>query len=162
MQQTQFDRWLRKKFIYINRIYCNTLPPGLPHGLKIEEAPEESGGRYLYKLSTRSDRVLGEATCLLDAENITYTARVEDRKTIWNRLFNHPQKSFSFRVAWALVGVAGLVFSLSGLPQEIWARLTDEVVEEELVNLPKKEEDIRVHQFEDKIFDLDQQKKKKN
>jgi hypothetical protein len=158
MQQTQFDRWLRKKFIYINRIYCNTLPHGLPTGLRIEEAPEESGGRYLYKLSTRSDRVLAEVTYLLEAENITYTARVEDRRTFWNRLFNHPQKSFSFRVAWALIAVAGLIFSLSGMPQEIWAKLTEEEVEEELVSQPKKEEDIRVYQFEDKMYEIDRQK----
>ena len=124
MQQTDLDRWLRKKFIYITRIYCNTLPRELPSGLLVEEAPEESGGRYLYKLSTRSEKLIERVSEALQAENITYTARVEDRQTPLNWLLNNPHKSFSMRMLWAVIAAAGLVFALSGAPQAIWARVS--------------------------------------
>lgn len=158
MQQTSLDRWLRKKFIFIHRVYCNTLPRSLPFGIKIEDAPEESGGRYLYKLSTRSDRVLGEIANALEAENITFTSRVEDRSTPLNWLFNHPHKSFTFRMVWGLIALAGLLFSISGMPQKIWAMLIEEetVVEEELVE--KKEEDIRIYHQDEQMFEIDRQK----
>jgi len=160
MQQTSLDRWLRKKFIYINRVYSNTLPNGsFPFGTRVEEAPEESGGRYLYKISTRSERVLRGITDQLEAENITYTSRVEDRRTILNRLFNHPHKSFTMRLAWLSFGLAGLVFSLSGIPQKIWAWANDEEeeVEEALVQ-EKSEEDVRIYHEDDGMFELDRQK----
>ena len=161
MQQTSLDRWLRKKFIYINRVYCNTLPQGsLPFGVGVEEAPEESGGRYLYKISTRSERVLGRITEQLESENITYTSRVEDRRTPLNWLFNHPHKSFTMRLIWVLIGLAGTAFSLSGMPQKIWAVLNEEEVPEEELVQEKPEQDVRIYHNDGGMFELDRQKLK--
>jgi hypothetical protein len=158
MQQTALDQWLRKKFIFINRVYCNTLPQSLPFGLTVEEAPEESGGRYLYKLSTRSERVLEDISQQLEDENIIFTSRVEDRDTPFNWLFNHPHKSFTYRAMWTLIAIGGAIFSLSGMPQKVWAMLTEEEVEEELVE--KREEDNRVYHVDEQMFELDRQKLK--
>ena len=134
MQQTIFDQWLRKKLIYINRVYCNTLPGSLPLGLQVEEAPDESGGRYLYKLSTRSETVLEELSEALQSENITYTSRVEDRKVWYNRWLNNPHKSFTYRMAWLGILFSIVIFILSGAPMRIWEKLTEEEAAVEEVN----------------------------
>lgn len=131
MQQTTLDQWLRRKLIYINRIYCNTLPGSLPMGLQVEEAPDESGGRYLYKLSTRSEAVLSELAESMRRENITYTSRVEDRQVWYNGLLNNPHKSFTWRIAWLGIYAGLAIFILSGAPLKIWSRLSGEEVAEE-------------------------------
>lgn len=126
MQQTNIDLWLRRKFIYITRVYCNTLPDKLPLGLLVEEAPEESGGRYLYKLTTRSEKLVNELVEVLKINNITYTTRVEDRDVWMAKWLNNPHQSFTFRMAWYMVGVIFLIFVLAGGPQKIWAALNEE------------------------------------
>ena len=125
MQQTKLDQWLRKKLIYINRVYCNTLPEKLPFGLQLEEAPEESGGRYLYKLSTRSETVLADLAKALRRENITYTSRIEDRQVWFHGLLNNPHKSFTYRMAWLGIYAGIAIFILSGAPLKIWRNLNE-------------------------------------
>ncbi len=156
MQQTALDRWLRRKFIYITRIYCNTLPGKFPPGLTIEEAPEESGGRYLYKLTVDSDRVLASVVEEMRSQNITYTSRIEDKKVWYGRFLNDPHKSFTFRCAWIMFGLAGLIFSLSGIPQKLWNQLANEEVVEEVVEA--QDEDVKIFHKRDTLMEIDRVK----
>lgn len=153
MQQTKLDLWLRRKFVYINRVYCNTLPDLLPLGLQVEEAPEESGGRYLYKLTTRSERILKDLVQALELQNITYTSRVDDIHAWYTRFLNNPHKSFTFTMVWAMIGFTGFVFAISGAPQKIWAALMDE--EEEVAEEAKPEQDAKIYHKADIMREID-------
>lgn len=143
MQQTRLDRWLIKKFIHINRIYCNTLPEDIPWGIKVEEAPAESGGRFLYKLTTQSEKLLGNLTEELSMQNITYTSRVEERKVWYGKFLNNPHKSFTYRMVWTSLGVFSFLFAVSGIPKMILDHLlADQEVVEEVVEVEEKEAKI--------------------
>lgn len=156
MQQTQLDLWLRRRFVYINRVYCNTLPERLPLGLLVEEAPEESGGRYLYKLTTRSEPVLKDLVQALEMQNITYTSRVDDLEAWYTKYLNNPHKSFTFSMVWVLFGVMGFIFAVSGAPQKIWAALMDEEKTEEVI--AEKEEDAKVFHKKEGLYEIDRVK----
>lgn len=147
---------MRRKFIYMNRVYCNTLPDQLPLGLLVEEAPEESGGRYLYKISTRSEELLKAVVHSLEMQNITYTSRVDDRQVWYTKYLNDPHKSFTFRVVWILIAVFGLVFSISGAPQAIWRSLVDEEPVEEVAG--PTSEDAKVYHKEGSLREIDRVK----
>lgn len=152
MQQTAFDRWLRKKFIYITRIYCNTLPSEIPPGLRVEEAPEESGGRYLYKISSSSERLVNRVADAMRMENITYTSRVEDKQAWYSRWLNDPRKSFTYRLAWMGVGLAGLAFSVLGGPQKLWSIINEEEPEEVAKAAPAE---VKVYHKTTSLMEID-------
>ncbi|MCB1077228.1 MAG: hypothetical protein KDM63_02130 [Verrucomicrobiae bacterium] len=156
MQQTNLDLWLRRKFVYITRVYCNTLPERIPLGMVVEEAPEESGGRYLYKLSTRSENLLRELVSSLETANITYTSRVEDRQVWFTKLLTDPHRSFTFRVVWVIIVFCIAMFLLLGGPQKIWAKLT----EEEKPKEEKKEvsDEAKVFKKTDAMYEIDRVK----
>lgn len=155
MQQTAIDRWLRKKFIYITRVYCNTLPNDIPPGMLVEESPEESGGRFLYKLSTRSDKDLAEFVEAMSYQNITYTSRVEDRPVWYARYLNNPHKSVTYQMIWVAIGIVFLTVCVTGGPQKLWAYLTaEEVVAEEIVEAPVNDE-IKVYHKRDSMIEID-------
>lgn len=158
MQQTPLDRWLRRKFVYITRVYCNTLPADLPPELTVEEAPEESGGRFLYKLSTTSDDVLRGVVEEMKKQNVTYTSRIEDKKVWYARFLNNPHKSFTFRCVWVGLAVSALILAFSGLPQKLLAYLLDEdEVVEEIVDAPGSD-DVKVFHKRDKMVEIDRVK----
>ncbi|MCB1063130.1 MAG: hypothetical protein KDN20_09440 [Verrucomicrobiae bacterium] len=154
MQQTPLDRWLRRKFIYITRVYCNTLPGDLPPGLTVEEAPEESGGRYLYKMTVSNDAVLKAVVEELQSRNITYTSRVEDRNVWYGKFLNNPHKSFTYRCTWIMIGMTGLIFAISGAPGKIWDSLADEEVEEEVV-AESQDENVKIFQKRETLIEID-------
>lgn len=154
MQQTSLDLWLRRKFVYINRVYCNTLPEQLPLGLRVEEAPEESGGRFLYKITTRSEDLLKELVTSLQSHNITYTSRVDDGDGWFVKYLNDPHRSFTFRVVWVLIIVSFVAFAVSGLPQYIWQKLTEEEVEEVVEQAPVSTE-AKVYHKKDGLREID-------
>lgn len=124
MQQTSFDRWLRKKYVYYTQVYCNTLPREMPDKISVEETTRETGGRYLYRLTTTDDSALVEVSKRLESENITYTSRVAEKAGMAARLFNDPFKSFTYRIAWAIFIIIILSIILSGLPVYIWKTYT--------------------------------------
>ena len=155
MQQTTLDLWLRRKFVYVNRIYCNTLPDRLPLGLTVEEAPEESGGRFLYKITTRSEELLKDAVTALQGQNITYTSRVDDRNVWFTKYLNDPHKSFTYRVAWMLIILFILIFAVSGAPQYIWKKLTEEKTEEVVEEKPAGSDQAKVYHKKDGLREID-------
>ncbi len=124
MQQTAIDRWLRKEFVYVCKLYCNTLPPHLPEGIALEEASEDSAGLYRYCFTIRNDRQMSEITALLEVANITYTSRVSERGGTVGKLFNDSNRSFTLQVAWILFILSIITIAFSGLPVRLWAYLT--------------------------------------
>ena len=134
MQKTKLDRWLRKEFVYICRVYCNTLPQDVPHGVVLEEANDDSGGRYRYCFTVHNDRQMSELTAHLEVANITYTSRVSEKGGTVDKLFNDPEKSFSLQMAWMVFILIILAFAFSGIPVRIWQHLSAE----EDDDLPKK------------------------
>lgn len=126
MQQTAIDRWLRKEFVYISKVYCNTLPPRIPPGIVLDEAGEDSAGRYRYCFTVRNDREMSELTASLEVANITYTSRVSERGGTVGKLFNHPERSFTLQVAWAAFILFIIIVAFSGLPQRLWSYLSAE------------------------------------
>ncbi len=126
MQQTTLDRWLRKKYVYVSQVYCNTLPHGLPYGVSVEETTEESGGKYLYRLTPENDKILDELTAHLEVANITYTSRIADNAGMGDKMLNDPNKSFTMQVAWLIFIIAILAIVFSGLPIHLWKTLSAE------------------------------------
>lgn len=126
MQKTALDRWLQKKYVYVCKVYCNTLPAAVPEGAILEETTESSGGRYLYCITVEDDDQLNELTAKLEVANITYTSRVSEKGGLVGRLFNHPSKSFTLQVAWLCFTVIVLSVVFSGLPVRLWENLSAE------------------------------------
>lgn len=126
MQQTTIDRWLRKEFVYICKVFCNTLPHHLPEGVKLEESADDSAGRYRYCFTVFNDKQMSELTALLEVENITYTSRVSERDGTAGKLFNNPEKSFSLQVAWMIFILIIIAIAFSGVPVRIWNYLSAE------------------------------------
>ncbi|MCB1206681.1 MAG: hypothetical protein KDN18_20655 [Verrucomicrobiae bacterium] len=126
MQQTALDRWLRKEFVYICKVYCNTLPQDVPPGVLLEETSEESGGRYRYCFTVHNDQQMSELTARLEVANITYTSRVSERTGSTKKLFNNPEKSFSLQVAWAIFILIIVTIAFSGIPVRLWKYLSAE------------------------------------
>ena len=124
MQQTQIDRWLRKKYVYISHVYCNTLPQGLPYGVTVEETTADCGGRYRYRLTPKNDKILDELTAHLEVANITYTSRIADHEGMGDKMLNDPNKSFTMQVAWLIFIIAILSIIFSGLPVHLWNTLS--------------------------------------
>lgn len=135
MQKTALDRWLQKKFVYVCKVYCNTLPQSVPQGAVLEETTHESGGRYLYCFTVTDDEQLNELTANLEVANITYTSRVSERGGTVGKLFSNPNKSFTLQVAWTcfILGILGVAFS--GLPVRLWTYLS---ADDEVATKPKK------------------------
>lgn len=126
MQQTSIDRWLRKEFVYVCKVYCNTLPQDIPSGVVLEETSDDSGGRYRYCFTVHNDRQMCELTANLEVANITYTSRVSEREGTCGKMFNNPEKSFTLQVAWILLIVTIIVIAFSGLPVRLWTYLSAE------------------------------------
>ncbi|MBL9157191.1 MAG: hypothetical protein JNJ70_06960 [Verrucomicrobiales bacterium] len=126
MQQTTIDRWLRKEFVYICKVFCNTLPHHVPDGVKLEESGDDNAGRYRYCFTVFNDKQMSELTALLEVENITYTSRVSERDGTAGKLFNNPEKSFSLQVAWMIFILIIIAIAFSGIPVRIWNHLSAE------------------------------------
>ena len=57
MQLTQFDRWLRERFIYRTHIYTMRLPEaGVPSQVLVEELEDSPTRRYRYRLIVNAKR----------------------------------------------------------------------------------------------------------
>ena len=124
MQQTSIDRWLRKAFVYICKVYCNTLPIRVPDGVTLEESGDDAAGRYRYCFTVSNDKQMSELTALLEVANITYTSRVSERAGTVSKLFNNPEKSFSLQVAWMIFISIIIAIAFSDLPVRIWTYLS--------------------------------------
>jgi len=90
----------------------------------VDETTEESGGRYLYRMTAANDRALNELTAHLEVANITYTSRVADGEGWNNKLFNNPEKSFTMQVVSTILLIGIIAFVLSGMPIHLWQTLT--------------------------------------
>lgn len=124
MQQTSIDRWLQKKFVYISRVYTNSLPSYVPAGVELEDAGDGSMGLYRYCFTVQNDKQMSELTANLEVANITYTSRVSERGGWAGKLFNDPTKSFTLRIAWIAFTIFILSIIFSGLPVRLWNQLS--------------------------------------
>lgn len=136
MQQTKFDRLMQRKFVQRTQVFCNTLPYAIPDGVQVDETTEESGGRYLYRLTAPNDAALNELTAHLEVANITYTARIKEEGGLAGKMFNNPNKSFTMQIAWAIFTIIIAAILFSGLPVKIWNDLTADA--EYSIEPPKK------------------------
>lgn len=130
MQQTSIDRWLRRQFVYVCKIYCNCLPEEIPKGVRIDDAGDGNPGRFRYCLTVSNDRQLRQLASALEFAGITYTSRVTERNGAVGKLFNHPDKSFTLQLAWIAFMAIIIAFALSGLPIRLWIYLSAEDPEE--------------------------------
>ncbi len=141
MQQTSIDRWLRKEFVYVCRVYCNTLPQEIPQGVILDEAADDSSGRYRYCFTVHNDRQMSELTARLEVANITYTSRVIEKGGTSGKLFNNPEKSFTLQVGWALLIFVIIAIAFSPLPVRLWKYLS---AEEDIPGMPPKKAKAKV------------------
>ncbi|MCF6312732.1 MAG: hypothetical protein L3J39_09805 [Verrucomicrobiales bacterium] len=121
MQHTKFDRWLWRKFVHINQIYFNTMPDSFPHGLELMESDAESGARYRYRATTRSEHAAQELCEIFLAENITYTARIQNRDTVFARFVGDANRSVTMLVVWIGLFFVSVLFIFSGATQTLSA-----------------------------------------
>lgn len=129
MQHTKLDRWLCKKFVHINRIYFNTMPEALPQDLEIDEAGEESGARYKYRATTTSEETAKDACEVFAAQNIMYTARVDEKTGLLARFVGNPNRSVTMLAIWIGLFIFSLLFILSGVVPTLISNLLQDKVE---------------------------------
>ena len=159
MQQTSIDRWLRKKFLFVTSLYCNTLPDDLPKELAIDEAGEESGARYRYKLTTRNEEIVEDATECFRMQNITYTSRVSDREVWFSKYLNNRKKSITFQMIWIFFALAFAGVVYSGAPVKLWQALVDEETDEEIAEIDDPTDDIKISVVEDTtVHEIDRER----
>lgn len=124
MQQTSIDRWLRNQFVYVCKVYTNSLPSQVPENVILDDAGGDSQGMYRYCFTIRNNKQMSELTAHLEVANITYTSRVSERDGLVGKLFNNPERSFTLRVAWILFTILIISIILSGLPVRLWNQLS--------------------------------------
>lgn len=105
MQLTQFDRWLREKFVY--ELHIQTLRPveTVPPGIRALDLPEAPGRRYKHLYIASSSKAADELIRQLKENSQMYTTKVEDREA-WYVPFIAPKEK---SVTWWLISV--LIFS---------------------------------------------------
>ena len=99
------------------------MPEGLPDDLDLQEAPPESGARYKYRATTRSEEIAKEACATFSEQNITYTARVEERDTPLARFVGNPRRSVTMLLLSLFLLFMSIAFAISGIPQAFIARM---------------------------------------
>ncbi len=111
MQLTQFDRWLREKFIYRTHVYTMRLPEsGVPSQVMVEELEDAPTRRYKYRLIVSAKRDLETLLAALRNGNQMFTTRVVETNPWYKPIIAPKGKSFFFRMFWWAV-VLGLVIA---------------------------------------------------
>ncbi len=104
MQLTQFDRWIREKFIYRTHIYTMRLPEmGVPSQVLIEELEESPSRRYRYRLIVNAKRDLESLVSSLRAGNQMFATRIVETNPWYKPIIAPKGKSFFFRIFWWLI-----------------------------------------------------------
>lgn len=112
MQQTPLDHWLRKKFAYITRFYCNVLPADLPNGVQVEEAGANTSASHRYRLSTSSEEITQLVVDRFRLHGITYNAQIESKPGTASRLVSRPLRSLTYDVVWIMIILGVIGFTL--------------------------------------------------
>ena len=111
MPLTQFDRWLREKFIYRTHVYTMRLPEsGVPSQVMVEELEDAPTRRYKYRLIVSAKRDLETLLAALRNGNQMFTTRVVETNPWYKPIIAPKGKSFFFRMFWWAV-VLGLVIA---------------------------------------------------
>ena len=104
MQLTQFDRWIREKFIYRTHIYTMRLPEvEVPSQVLIEELEESPSRRYRYRLIVNAKRDLESLVSSLRAGNQMFATRIVETNPWYKPIIAPKGKSFFFRIFWWLI-----------------------------------------------------------
>ncbi len=107
MQLTQFDRWLREKFIYRTHIYTMRLPEsGVPSQVMVEELEDTPTRRYRYRLVVNAKRDVEALLAALRDGNQMFTTRVVEANPWYKPIIAPKGKSFFFRIFWWAVVMA--------------------------------------------------------
>ena len=110
------------------------MPEGLPGDLDIEEAPPETGAQFKYRATTRDEETAQEACDIFGTQNITYTARVEERNTPLARFVGNPKRSVTILFMTLTLAFLGMLFAISGIPQAFIGNL---LMEKEAIDSAK-------------------------
>ena len=110
MQLTQFDRWLREKFIYRTHIYTMRLPEtGVPSQVLVEELEVSATRRYKYRLIVNAKRDLEQLLSALREGNQMFATRVVETNPWYKPIIAPKGKSFFFRVFWWGIAVLAVL-----------------------------------------------------
>jgi hypothetical protein len=130
MQLTQFDRWLREKFIYRTHIYTMRLPEsGVPSQVLIEELEESPTRRYRYRLIVNARRDLEILLAVLRKGNQMFATRIVEGNPWYKPIIAPEGKSFFFRLFWWAVVIV-VVFTVLILG---YAVITNEGLKTEII-----------------------------
>lgn len=109
MQLTQFDHWLRERFIYRTHIYTMRLPEaGVPAEVLVEELEDSPTRRYRYRLIVRAKRDVESLLHVLREGNQMFATRVVETNPWYKPIIAPEGKSFIFRVFWWGVAVVAV------------------------------------------------------
>ena len=101
MQLTQFDRWLREKFVYETHIQTLRPPESIPRGIRAVELPDAPGKRYKHLFIAGNSKAADELIRQLKENSQMYTTQIVDREA-WFVPFIAPKDK---SVTWWLVSV---------------------------------------------------------
>ena len=110
MQLTQFDRWLRERFIYRTHIYTMRLPEsGVPSQVLVEELEQSATRRYRYRLIVNAKRDADALLRVLREGNQMFATRVVETNPWYKPIIAPKGKSFFFRLFWWGVAVGAVL-----------------------------------------------------
>lgn len=101
MQLTQFDRWLREKFVYETHIQTLRPPESIPRGIRAVELPDAPGKRYKHLFIAGNSKAADELIRQLKENSQMYTTQIVDREA-WFVPFIAPKDK---SVTWWLISV---------------------------------------------------------
>jgi hypothetical protein len=113
MQLTQFDRWLRERFIYRTHIYTMRLPEsGVPSQVLVEELEQSATKRYRYRLIVNAKRDVEALLIALREGNQMFATRIVETNPWYKSIIAPKGKSFFFRLFWWLVALGASLVAL--------------------------------------------------
>lgn len=108
MQLTKFDRWLKESFIYETHIFTLRLPDfKLPHGVRVNELDQNTGGDYRYRLCIQNNKVADQTLTMLKEHHMMCATHVVEGKHWYNRRIAPEGRSFSYQWIWR--GITGVL-----------------------------------------------------
>ncbi|MCX6880032.1 MAG: hypothetical protein NTW21_40455 [Verrucomicrobia bacterium] len=104
MQLTRFDRWLRERFVYETHIKTLRAPEAIPRGIRAAALPDLPGKRFKHLFIVRNTKTADAFIASLKDANLMFFTSVVDRKAWFVRWIAPKHKSFTWILAWLVLG----------------------------------------------------------
>jgi len=103
MQQTSFDNWVRRRFVYLHEIHCLSLPRLMPAKLIVRQI-QGRVTEWRQIIECPDDRTLRLVTAAMTRDRLSYSLRTKARTGWWVKHLAPANKaSLTYNLFWRAV-----------------------------------------------------------